>query len=67
MLARLGSPYLSTPDDLDGRVGIDYGVTGTPETFVIDKDGIIRLKQTGPIDAAVWKEKLEPLLKELAR
>jgi cytochrome c biogenesis protein CcmG/thiol:disulfide interchange protein DsbE len=67
LLARLGSPYLSTVDDLDGRVGIDYGVTGTPETFVIDKGGIIRFKQTGPISEEVWKEKLEPMLKELAR
>lgn len=67
LLARLGSPYLSTVEDLDGRVGIDYGVTGTPETFVIDKAGIIRFKQTGPITGEVWQEKLEPLLKELAR
>ena len=67
LLARLGSPYLSTVEDLDGRVGIDYGVTGTPETFVIDKGGIIRFKQTGPITVEVWTEKLEPMLKELAR
>jgi len=53
------------PDDLDGRVGIDYGVTGTPETYVIDKAGIVQLKHIGPIDPDVWKNKLEPKLKEL--
>jgi cytochrome c biogenesis protein CcmG/thiol:disulfide interchange protein DsbE len=53
------------PDDLDGRVGIDYGVTGTPETYVIDKEGIVRLKHIGPIDPEVWKGQIEPKLKEL--
>ena len=65
LLARIGSPYVVTVDDLDGRVGIDYGVTGTPETFVIDKAGIIRMKHTGPIDEQNWIQKFEPLLKEL--
>ncbi|TCJ17120.1 DsbE family thiol:disulfide interchange protein [Parasulfuritortus cantonensis] len=65
LLAREGSPYVVTADDLDGRVGIDYGVTGTPETFVIDKQGIIRMKHIGPIDADAWQNKFLPLLKEL--
>ncbi|NTV96784.1 MAG: DsbE family thiol:disulfide interchange protein [Thiobacillus sp.] len=65
LLAREGSPYVVTVDDLDGRVGIDYGVTGTPETFIIDKAGIIRMKHIGPINAENWQEKIEPLLKEL--
>lgn len=65
LLARIGSPYLAVPDDLGGRVGIDYGVTGTPETYVIDKQGIVRLKHVGPIDFEVWKNKFEPKLKEL--
>lgn len=65
LLAQHGSPYVVTADDLDGRVGIDYGVTGTPETFVIDKAGIIRMKHVGPIDAENWQKKFEPLLKEL--
>jgi cytochrome c biogenesis protein CcmG/thiol:disulfide interchange protein DsbE len=65
LLARTGSPYFAVPDDLDGRVGIDYGVTGTPETYLIDKEGIVRLKQVGPIDPEVWKNKFEPKLKEL--
>jgi cytochrome c biogenesis protein CcmG/thiol:disulfide interchange protein DsbE len=65
LLTRIGSPYVVTVDDLDGRTGIDYGVTGTPETFVIDKAGIIRMKHIGPIDAENWKTKFAPLLKEL--
>lgn len=65
LLAGAGSPYKVTAEDLDGRVGIDYGVTGTPETFVIDKAGIIRMKHVGPINADNWKEKFEPMLREL--
>jgi len=65
LLAEHGSPYAAVPDDLSGKVGIDYGVTGTPETYVIDKDGIIRMKHIGPIDPDVWKNKIEPKLKEL--
>ena len=65
LLAQHGSPYYAVPDDLSGKVGIDYGVTGTPETYVIDKEGIVRLKHVGPIDTDAWKNKLEPKLKEL--
>lgn len=65
LLAQHGSPYVAVPDDLSGKVGIDYGVTGTPETYVIDKDGIIRMKHIGPIDPQVWAKKFEPKLKEL--
>lgn len=65
LLARTGSPYVAVPDDLDGRVGIDYGVTGTPETYLIDKQGIVQMKHIGPIDPDVWKNKFEPKLKEL--
>jgi cytochrome c biogenesis protein CcmG/thiol:disulfide interchange protein DsbE len=65
LLARTGSPYVAVPEDLDGRVGIDYGVTGTPETYLIDQAGIVRLKHIGPISPEVWKSKFEPKLKEL--
>lgn len=65
LLAQHGSPYFAVPDDLTGKTGIDYGVTGTPETYVIDKTGIVRMKHVGPIDPDVWKEKFEPKLKEL--
>lgn len=65
LLAQTGSPFVVSADDLDGKVGIDYGVTGTPETFVIDKAGIIRMKHIGPISPDIWKNKIEPLVKEL--
>lgn len=65
LLARTGSPYVAVPEDLDGRVGIDYGVTGTPETYIIDQAGIVRLKHIGPISPEVWQSKFEPKLKEL--
>lgn len=65
LLARAGSPYLAVAEDLDGRVGIDYGVTGTPETYVIDREGFVRMKHIGPISPDVWKAKFEPKLKEL--
>ena len=65
LLAQTGNPFLAVPDDLSGKVGIDYGVTGTPETYVIDKAGIIRMKHIGPISAETWRNKIEPKLKEL--
>lgn len=65
LLARTGSPYVAVPEDLDGRVGIDYGVTGTPETYLIDRNGIVRMKHIGPIDPGVWQQRFEPKLKEL--
>ncbi len=65
LLAQNGNPYVAVPDDLSGKTGIDYGVTGTPETYVIDRDGIIRMKHVGPITPEVWEKKFEPKLKEL--
>jgi len=64
-LSQHGDPYKLTVMDLDGRVGIDYGVYGVPETYVIDKAGIIRMKHTGPISPEVLSQKILPLLAEL--
>lgn len=64
-LNQLGNPYQLSAFDADGRVGIDYGVYGVPETFVIDKHGVIRYKQIGPVTPEVISEKLLPLIKEL--
>jgi cytochrome c biogenesis protein CcmG/thiol:disulfide interchange protein DsbE len=64
-LAQRGDPYTLSVLDLDGRVGIDYGVYGVPETFVIDKAGVIRFKQIGPITPEVLDGKILPLLSEL--
>jgi cytochrome c biogenesis protein CcmG/thiol:disulfide interchange protein DsbE len=65
LLVRTGNPYVAVPDDLSGRVGMDWGVTGTPETYVIDQAGIVRLKHVGPIDMDIWLNKFVPKLKEL--
>ena len=64
-LASLGNPYRATLVDADGRAGIDFGVYGVPETFIIDRQGIVRLKHTGPLTPEVVRERIEPLLKEL--
>ncbi len=60
-----GNPYSLSVWDGDGKVGIDYGVYGAPETFVIDKQGVIRYKQIGPITPEVLEKKLLPLLAQL--
>ena len=62
-----GDPYVLSVTDLDGRVAIDYGVYGAPETFVIDKAGIIRHKQIGPLTADALKQTILPLVRELQR
>ena len=64
-LSQHGNPYTLTVMDLDGRVGIDYGVYGVPETYVIDKAGLIRMKHTGPITPEILAKKIMPLLAEL--
>ena len=66
-LGELGDPYTASAVDLDGRVGIDYGVYGAPETYVIDQAGMIRLKHVGPIMPDVWSEKILPVVQELNR
>ena len=66
-LNELGDPYVLSVSDLDGRVGIDYGVYGAPETFLIDREGVIRLKHIGPITPAVWKNKIAPLVAQLSK
>jgi cytochrome c biogenesis protein CcmG/thiol:disulfide interchange protein DsbE len=64
-LGQLGDPYKLSVADADGRVGIDYGVYGVPETFVIDKAGVIRFKQIGPITEDAWRDKILPLVQQL--
>ena len=66
-LAQFGNPYQDSAFDEDGRVGIDYGVYGVPETFLIDKQGIIRLKHIGPITPEVITQKFQPMILELNR
>ena len=66
-LTQNGDPYTASIVDRDGRVGIDYGVYGVPETFLIDKAGVIRYKQIGPINADALQRKILPLVRELQR
>jgi cytochrome c biogenesis protein CcmG/thiol:disulfide interchange protein DsbE len=62
-----GDPYLMSAVDADGRVGIDFGVYGVPETFLIDKAGVIRYKHIGPVTPEALKTKILPLAEELNR
>ncbi len=64
-LRQLGDPYRATAVDRDGRVGIDYGVYGVPETFVIDKAGVVRFKHVGPLTQEVWVRQVLPLVRQL--
>lgn len=57
-----GDPYRQVALDMDGRVGIDYGVYGVPETYVIDADGVIRYRQVGPIGDDFYERHVAPLL-----
>ena len=66
-LATGGDPYTTSIADTDGRVGIDYGVYGVPETFLIDANGRIRFKQIGPITPEVLDKVLLPKIRELQR
>jgi len=64
-LTQHGDPYTLSVLDLDGRVGIDYGVYGVPETYLIDKAGVIRLKHTGPVMPEDLEKKILPMIAEL--
>jgi cytochrome c biogenesis protein CcmG, thiol:disulfide interchange protein DsbE len=64
-LEKFGNPYTLSAWDIDGRVGIDYGVYGAPETFVIDKQGVIRYKHIGPVSPEALEKKILPLIKSL--
>jgi len=66
-LAQNGDPYSVSVVDRDGRVGIDWGVYGVPETFVVDKTGAIRYKQIGPITVDALQSKILPLVRELQK
>lgn len=64
-LERYGDPYTKTGVDEDSRLAIDLGVTGAPETFLVDKEGRIRFKQVGPITPELWADTLLPLIRKL--
>ena len=64
-LAELGDPYTRIGEDATGRTAIDLGVTGAPETFLVDRTGRIRFKQIGPIDEETWTKTLEPMIAKI--
>lgn len=66
-LAQLGNPFARIGRDGNGRAGIEWGVTGVPETFVVDRQGRVRYRHVGPIQARDLDEKILPLLKTLGQ
>ncbi len=64
-IAERGNPYKISLTDIDGSLGIDFGVTGAPETFVVDSSGTIRYRHVGAIDNVVWAKTFEPLLAQI--
>jgi cytochrome c biogenesis protein CcmG/thiol:disulfide interchange protein DsbE len=65
-LAELGDPFDSIGADEDGRIGIDFGLTGVPETYIVDRDGIIRYRLAQPIDPRRFADEILPMIAELA-
>jgi cytochrome c biogenesis protein CcmG/thiol:disulfide interchange protein DsbE len=66
-LQQFGNPYQLSAVDADGRIGIDYGVYGVPETYLIDGEGVIRYKQIGPLTPAILEQKILPLAMALKK
>ena len=66
-LKQFGNPYDLSVVDADGRIGIDYGVYGVPETYLIDAEGVIRYKQIGPVTAEILEEKILPMAAALRK
>ncbi len=66
-LDQLGNPYVLSAADIDGRVAIDYGVYGAPETYLIDRGGVIRFKQVGPLTRELLDTTILPLARELSK
>ncbi len=64
-LDRLGDPYLFNIIDAEGRLGLSLGVYGAPETYIVDKNGVIQYRHAGDVNERVWKNKLEPVFKGL--
>ena len=64
-LARYGDPFVTVGEDTTGRLGLDLGVTAAPESFIVDKQGRIRFRQAGVIDADSWNSTIGPLIAKL--
>lgn len=61
LLQRMGDPYVASIVDVEGTLGLDLGVTGAPETFVVDADGVVRYRLVGVINESIWTSTLAPL------
>lgn len=66
-LEQMGNPYVQSLVDADGRVGIDFGVYGVPETYIIDAQGVVRYRQVGPVTPDVLEHRIRPLLRQLTQ
>jgi cytochrome c biogenesis protein CcmG/thiol:disulfide interchange protein DsbE len=66
-LKQAGNPYIASMMDRSGQTGIDYGVYGVPETFVVDRRGVIRFKRSGPLTQAALDTQILPLVRSLQR
>ena len=64
-IARFGNPYKAVAADETGRTAIDLGITGVPETFIVDRTGRVRYKQVGPISPEIWEATIKPLMIKL--
>lgn len=64
-LERLGDPYVASAYDPHGSVGIDFGVYGLPETFVLDAQGVVAYKHVGPLTSEIWQERILPVVRRL--
>lgn len=64
-LSSQGNPFEFTLFDSKGDLGLDYGIQGTPETFIIDKKGVVRYRHKGPMDRSEWQEKVYPFVQRL--
>ena len=65
LLRVAGNPYLASAVDAEGRVGMDFGIQGVPETFVIDGQGRVRYRHVGPVTAEIWRDRLLPVIRSL--
>ena len=66
-LQQLGDPYRLSVVDAEGSLGLDLGVYGAPETYVVDRHGVVRYRHVGVVDERVWQEILQPIVDELQR
>ena len=65
LLKKIGNPYEFSVFDEEGKLAMDLGVYGAPETFLVDKEGVIRIRHVGVLGPEVWKEKFEKVLREM--